>query len=128
MVLGFLVRVRCSCVLRTPASEGIQRNWSARPRQCVSRGLRGQKGELHLAARRALSSPFAGLQEARQCAHYCALVTTPAIKNEETLESRWQVNSGGFGWEGETRFSDHPGDLGAMSSRQRSTQVLRGLL
>lgn len=96
--------------------------------QRMSGGLPGQKRELHLAARRALSSPFAGLREARQCAHYCALVTTPAFKNQETLESRLQVNSGSFGWEGETRFSDHPGDLGAMSSRQRSTQVLRGLL
>ena len=94
--LGFLVRVRCSCVLRTPASEGIQRSWSAGPPQCVSRGLPGQKGELHLAACRALSSPFAGLQEARQCAHYCALIATPAIKNQETLESRSQANSGGL--------------------------------
>lgn len=79
-------------------------------------------------AHRALSFPFVGLQEVRKCAHYYALITIPAIKNQEALESRLQVNCGGFGWEGEKRFTDHPGDLGAISSRQRSTQVLRGLL
>ena len=78
-------------------------------------------------AHRALSFPFAGLQEARKYAHYCAFITIPAIKNQETLESRLLVNCGSFGWEGEKRFTDHPGDLGAVSSRQRSTQVLRGL-
>lgn len=58
-------------------------------------------------ALKALSFPFAGLQEARKCAHYCVLMTIPAIKNQETLENRLHVNWG-FGWKGEKRLMGPP--------------------
>lgn len=97
--------------------------------QVLSRGFPRAETKASSLTSKVLTSPSAGLQVVRKCAHYCVLRTISAIKNQEIQERRSGVNQG-YGQESEKRLTEHLGDLRAISSviRQGPIQVLRGLM